>query len=347
MKAKKLKSGLWSVRVFVGRDENGKTKQRTVTGETKTEALRKAALCYAPSDSMTVGEACERFLSVRGPELSPATLRGYKGTFRTYIQGRKLFFMRLSDVNTPMLQAWVSEMPKTMTSKTKKNHLGFITAVVRYFNQDKAFKVKIARQIEEAKHTPTIDEVNTLIAVADDELKKVIMLAVFGMRRGEVCALSSDDIDRERGIVRINKDIVKDDSGEWIVKTTKTRKSARLVIVPQSVIAALPKEGRIVTISPDQVSNRFVRARKKAGLPHFRLHDLRSFFVSVALNQVKASDQTVQDLGGWESNFVIQKHYKRSMSDQLQSEAQAIVDYIATRVDFGVKNTTKQSQNKP
>lgn len=68
MKAKKLKSGLWSVRVFVGRDENGKTKHRTVTGETKTEALRKAALCYAPSDSMTVGEACERFLSVRGPE---------------------------------------------------------------------------------------------------------------------------------------------------------------------------------------------------------------------------------------------------------------------------------------
>lgn len=328
MKAKKLPSGNWRVQVYLGKDENGKNIMKSVTAPTRQEAMMKAA-SYSPAayEGIRLEDACARFIEERGPELSPSTVRGYLGTLRTCIQGNRIANMLISKITTPELQSWVSGIKGS--AKTKKNHLGFVQAVIRYYDPDKTFHVRI-RETEKAElYTPTFDEVNLVLAVCDPETRRAALLGIFGMRRGEICALDASDLDRASCLVRISKAVAKTKSGEWVKKTPKTKSSVRWVEIPQEVMDELPLSGPVVSVSPDVITNRFVRAVRAAGVPHFRFHDLRSFFASVAVTSIGISERTVQDLGGWKTNHVLKSHYERTMTDQKRKDTDALISYFS------------------
>lgn len=332
MDAKQLPSGNWRVQVSLGKDANGKRIRKSVTAKKKADALRlaKALVPLEYDDSMLVMDACSEFLRIRGPELSPSTVRGYMGTYRQKILPHKIAHLKLSSLKTPIVQAWISEMKAS--PKTKRNHLGFLTAVVRFYDEDKRFRVKIADVEQDELYTPTMQEINKVLTLLDEQTQRAALLGVFGLRRGEICALDASDIDREHNLIRISKDVVKDDSGKWIVKAPKTRKSVRWVEIPKSLIDILPKEGPIISISPDMVTNRFARAVKQAGVPHFRLHDLRSFFASISISTLGVAEKSVQDIGGWKTSHVLKKHYERSISDQRRKDTDTIIDYFTSNL---------------
>jgi integrase len=327
MKATKLPSGNYRVRVEVGL-KDGKRQWKSFTGRTKAEALRKAAVMER-SDfaSMTLQEACEQFVESRKAELSPSTIRGYQSTIDAYIKEDRIGKVKLEKISTPILQEWIGRMG--LSAKSKKNHLGLVLTVLRFFEIDKIFRVRIAPEKPVELYTPTIEEVNKVIAVADPELEKAIALACFGLRRGEICALTGEDIDRKSCTVKVTKALAKSTTGEWILKMPKTRKSIRTVPITPAVVSLLPEEGRVVSVSPDVITLRFIDAVKNAGVPHFRFHDLRSFFASISMSSAVGSGaKTVQDIGGWETDRVLKSHYERSISDTKQKDTDAIILYF-------------------
>ena len=317
MKAEKLPSGSWRIRVYLGKDENGKSITKSVTAKTKAEVFRKAAqygVRIANAD-LRVGDACKQYLEIRGLELSPSTLRGYYGTYNRYIDQDRIAVIKLEDLKTPIVQEWVARFPREMSSKSKKNHLGFLLAVVSYFTDgEKTFKVKIRDATPPEMYVPTMDEVNKVLSVADPILKRAILLGLFGMRRGEICALEGRDVDRRRGLIRINKALAKGP-------------------VTAPVIDILPLEGRLVPILPDVVTLRFVKAVKRAGVPHFRFHDLRAFFASICVSSaIGAGELTVQQIGGWKTNNVLKRHYERTISDQRQKDTEKILAFFSDQL---------------
>lgn len=333
MKAEKLPSGSWRIRVYLGKDENGKSITKSVTAKTKAEVFRKAAqygVRIANAD-LRVGDACQQYLEYRGLELSPSTLRGYYGTYNRYIEPDRIAVIKLEDLKTPTVQEWVARFPREMSSKSKKNHLGFLLAVVSYFTDgEKTFKVKIRDATPPDMYVPTMDEVNKVLSVADPILKRAILLGLFGMRRGEICALEGRDVDRRHGLIRINKALAKGPDGTWVTKAPKTRDSVRWVEVPAPVIDILPLEDRLVPILPDVVTLRFVKAVKRAGVPHFRFHDLRAFFASICVSSaIGAGELTVQQIGGWKTNNVLKRHYERTISDQRQKDTEKILAFFS------------------
>ena len=338
MKARKLPSGKWNIRVKVG-TKNGITQYKSITGNTRAEVEALARVQdLEPSDDLTVQEACESFLKARKKELSPSTLRGYQGTFVKYIEQDRIGCVKLEKVSTPMLQEWVSRMD--LSQKSKKNHYGFLLTVLRYYGIEKVFRVRIAPTEPVEMYTPTIAEVNRVIALADDETRIAIALACFGLRRGEICALTSDDLDRMRNTVRISKAVAKAPDGSFVLKMPKTKKSIRVVPITQAVMDLLPKSGPVVSCSPDVITNRFARAVREAGVPHFRFHDLRSFFASIALSSaVGSGSRTVQDLGGWQTDRVLKSHYDRSISDVRKKDEDAIILYFQNHLKMGTNST--------
>lgn len=67
-----------------------------------------------------------------------------------------------------------------------------------------------------------------------------------------------------------------------------------------------------------------------AGVPHFRFHDLRSFFASIALSSaVGVGSRTVQDLGGWQTDRVMKSHYDRSISDVRKKDEENIIAFFS------------------
>lgn len=337
MKAERLPSGSWRVRIIIGHGPDGKPVRKSVTAKKRQDALRLAAEYMRPDfdATMSLKDAASTYIRIRGPELSPATVRGYMSTLRTYIQEDQLGQMKIGKIKTPQLQEWISRMPGK--AKTKKNHLGFVITVIKFFDEKAHFRVRIADELQEELYTPTIDEIKAVLAYCDPETTRAILLGIFGLRRGEICALTSEDFERgERCLVRINKSLAKNDAGEWILKTTKTRGSVRWVEIPKIVMAAMPKDGPVITVSPDQISNRFARALRKANVPHFRFHDLRAFFASIAVSSaIGASEKTVQDIGGWKTNNVLRRHYERSISAQREADTEKILEYFSKHLAAG------------
>lgn len=332
MKAVKLPSGNWNVRVPIG-EVNGQRKWKSITAATKQEALRQAVFyeVVQPSD-LTLQDACDRFLTIRGPELSPATLRVYLGTYENYVKEDVIGGVMIDRITTPMLQAWIGRMPG-ISGKTKKNHLGFVTSVLSFHEVEKVFHVKIAGEPAKELYTPTMAEVNKVMACSDEILRRAIALACFGLRRGEICALTAEDVDRKACTVRITKALAKGPEKGFVLKDPKTRKSIRTVQLTAAVVDLLPTDGQLVPVPPDVITNRFVDAVKAAGVPHFRFHDLRSFFASIALSSaVGAGRRSVQDMGGWQTDRVLGSHYDRAVADQTARDKAAIALYFANNM---------------
>ena len=80
MNARKLPSGSWRARLFLGEDENGKKHYKSFTAATKREAER-LALNYAEEratpDRITFKDALARYIESKSNVLSPSTLRGH------------------------------------------------------------------------------------------------------------------------------------------------------------------------------------------------------------------------------------------------------------------------------
>lgn len=332
MKAVKLPSGNWNVRVPIG-EVDGKRKWKSITAPTKQEALSRAVFyeVVQPSE-LSLKEACQRFLTIRGPELSPATLRVYESTYRLYVDQNIIGGVMIDKLTTSILQSWIGRMPG-ISQKTKKNNLGFITSVLSFHEIDKRFRVKIAGAPPKDLYTPTMAEVNKVVACSDEILKRAIALACFGLRRGEICALTAADVNRKACTVRVNKALTKPQGKGFVLKDPKTRKSIRTVQLTGSVIDLLPEEGYLVPVTPDVITNRFCDAVRKAGVHPFRFHDLRSFFASIALSSaVNAGRRSVQDIGGWQTDRVLGSHYDRVIADQTERDRAAIALYFANNL---------------
>jgi integrase len=98
------------------------------------------------------------------------------------------------------------------------------------------------------------------------------------------------------------------------LKTTKTTESTRDVELPQFVIDALPKKGKLVTIDPARVSDRFIKTLKKLNNRNFRFHDLRHYSASV-MHAIGVPDVYIMERGGWKSDATLKKIYRGKMDD--------------------------------
>ena len=328
MKAERLRSGNYRVKVYLGTVE-GKKRFISVTAPTKEEAEKRANVLRGKDWAiMTVEDACQVFLTMRGTEISPATLRGYEGTMRKYILPDIISGIKLGKLSSPHVQTWLNKMD--VSRKTKQNHLGFLTAALGFVGFEKRLKLRIAEEEPKALYTPTISEVNAVLDILDDETHLAACFACLGLRRSEICALRREDIDGR--FVMITKDVVKKSSGEWVSKLTKTQKSRRAVEIPPELIDLLPDEGRLISCSPDCITNRFARAVKKSGVHPFRFHDLRSFSASSMLSELKVARSTAKSLHGWKTDRMLDQHYDREISDVKARDEEKIIKFISSNI---------------
>ena len=142
-KAKQLPSGAWRVQVYSHSEivvqPDGSTKKmpkyESFTADTEDEANFLAADYRLKRNgnavrrnSMTVLQAMDDYIRIKGGVLSGPTIRGYKGI-------RNNHFVNLRDISilkltTREIQAEISREAAQYTPKTVKNAYGFLTAVL-------------------------------------------------------------------------------------------------------------------------------------------------------------------------------------------------------------------------
>jgi integrase len=133
------------------------------------------------------------------------------------------------------------------------------------------------------------------------------------MRRGEICALTSDDI--HGNTVIVNKALARDEHGKYVIKPPKTFSSNRS-IDPDFVIERLNGiSGKITDYSPQGITKAFSKVLQKSGIPHFRFHDLRHYAVSI-MHAMNVPDKYIMARGGWNSNYTMNNIYNHALKNK-------------------------------
>lgn len=345
-KAKKLPSGSWRCQVYShsepvydksgapALDKNGKQKQKRIyvsftcddpSPKGKRTAEKKAAAWAADKETMTtqkkydktLGEALDDYINLRSAVLSPSTIREYKRSRKQDLQGlmnMRLYSITQEDVQTAINQEALSHSPKSV-----RNMHGLLSAVMATYRPNFSLHTDMPKKIRPKMHIPSDQEVQRLMdLVAGTPLEVPVLLAAFGpMRRGEICALDSDHI--TGNIVHVEYSLALNEHNEWIKKSPKSIAGDRYIEFPDFVIQKISgKTGRIVELSPSQLSDQFAKMIKRSDLPDFRFHDLRHYSASIQ-HTLGVPDAYIMRRGGWGNDSVLKNVYRHAMESEVKA----------------------------
>ena len=306
MKPRKLPSGSWNVRIMC----NGRS--YSFTDPDKRRVMRRAAefaeQCREDIDNPRLADALEKYVEERTESLSPATIRGYNSIVRAIRTQPQIANKRIMSLTDRDIQIIIRNIE---TPKTQRNYVNLIESAT-----GRKFSVKFRNKLPKEVAVPSDLEVLGLINIfARTEMEIPVMLGAYaGLRRGEICALTIQDLDGD--YLHISKDMVLDDYGQWIIKEPKTPASNRTVLLPHHVAERIRKRGHITTLHPNVITKRFISKQEQLGIdPPYTFHSLRHFFASY-LHAQHIPDAYVLRAGGWSTPHVMQKVYRHALDNE-------------------------------
>ena len=330
MAREKKKSYTYKIAYY---DENGKRRGKTFSASTRKEARLKASEWelnhkLEQKPSICVLDALNTYIENKEAVLSPSTVRSYKGIVKTCFESEPIGAIPICSLSQMDIQAWINSFVGKLSPKSIIDRYALLKASICAV--DRSFDLSLITLPQKEKHsgfTPSDTQIKQLIEYTKrqerPDLYRAVLLCSFGLlRRSEVCAITSEDI--HGNSIDINKAMVKDDVGAWVIKKTKTVESTRTIEYPSFVIDELKGiSGRIIPINPDALSRRFERALRFSKLPHFGMHAMRRYGASI-LHALNVPDLYIRQRGGWSTDAVMKSIYINEIDEEKRKQLDKI-----------------------
>lgn len=319
MKPEKLPSGSYRVKKMY------KGKTYSVTFDHKPTAKEiTIALGEKIQDDGSIKGTFEKFakeyISNRAGVISPATTRTYNIKLKQISDTFKK--TNIFDITSETVQKEISLFAQDHAPKTTKTLYGFISSVLASYRPNLKLRVKLPQAIIKTQYEPTNKDVKRILdAVKGTEYSIPFQLGVLGCRRGEICALDISDLTGNE--LRIHRSKVYLD-GKWITKDfPKTDASNRTLYLPDALAEEIRSRGYIYKNYPAALLKAINRTQDKLGIPRFKFHALRSYFASYA-HSIGIPDADIMSIGGWETDNVMKKIYRKSLEKSKQKSMSKI-----------------------
>lgn len=343
------------------------TKKRAQAALTELLAAHQTGTFVAPN-RLTLGEFVEPWLAgLANQGRKPTTLRGYRGSIERHVLP-SLGSVPLQDLRPTDLDALYASLLKSGLSMTSVHH---VHAVVSKMLHDAERKGLVNRNVARLAKAPSLTtarsrgpemtvwtpaELSTFLVSIDGNRNEALfrLMAMSGMRRGEVVGLRWSDVQLDRHRLTVSQAATVVD-GEESLDVPKTRRSRRVIDLDGDTVLLLQRHrsrqrelflrlgvtasasDRVFTneigdpIRPDSVGQAFGRLVKAAGVPAIRLHDLRhthaSHLLMAGINVKVVSER----LGHASVSFTVDT-YAHVMPGQ-QAEAAAAAAALVGRRD--------------
>ena len=332
MKIEKLPSGSYRVRKMVkGQSIALIFPHKPTKNEVTLELTKRLNASVTPTNApkKPFRDCATKYMEIKSNVLSPSTKRGYKSILNNLDDS--FGGLELSDISQSVVQQYINKLALNHSPKTVKNYHSFIMAVMTAFIPETNFRITLPmpkkRDIEK-DYIPTQDDIKAILSISNEEYQIAFLLAAYGLRRSEICALSVEDIRYDS--VKVNKAKVQDENKNWIIKEyNKTFDSNRIVPIDPSLKLKerVSKQGYVFNSHPNKLYRYLKRKQDELGLPHFRLHDFRHY-MATELHQAGYSDKDIQHVGGWASDYTLKRVYEHdriSKDKELQRKAASVI----------------------
>lgn len=268
------KDGKWQGRINLGKDINGKRKQKYFYGDTEKEVKKKLKDYFLSGEKYNASNIAkmtlEEFLVDWLENILTNTLKPKSYAIKEYIIKQQI----VPRIGLLQIHSIVASDIQQMINDMVKEDLSYSTIKKTYDTLNQRFKLAINQ--EQVNKNPTLGVIlpkqknkkNSEIQYFSEEqckqliqearrtyknkniyrLGELIPFLIFtGLRLGEVAALEWGDVDFENKTLRINKNVVEvksKDTGKYILlkqDSTKTDSSTRIIPLSNSAIECLKK----------------------------------------------------------------------------------------------------------
>lgn len=336
-KAKQLPSGSWFCRVRVDGKDIG------ITRPTEKEAVAEAMAVKAgikehasiEGKDKTVLQAIDDYIEARSGVLSPATVRGYEIIKKNRFQ--KIMGRKIGSISPEQWQSAVSELAKKYSAKTVKNSWGLLSSVITA-STGKSISVKLPQVIPNAREFLDADQIPIFLnAVKGRKVEIAALLALSSLRRSEIMALDWNDVDLQKGIIKVTAATVQDADNKMVrKKETKNQTSRRTIPMIQPLRDALEavedKSGPVVKMSLTRMYVHINQVCRESGLPEVGVHGLRHSFASLAYH-LEMPEKITMEIGGWSNLGTMRNIYTHIAQRDREKYSSSFLEFFEDNSD--------------
>ncbi len=261
--------GIWTLRVYVGRDAGGRPVQRsrTVNG-TKREAETALARFVAEQDDVrpartgfqaTVSQLLDEWLKV-GKQRGWTTYTEHR--YSSYVEGRlrpALGKIKISRLGPAELDRFYADLLAEGLSPTTVRHVhGILSSACElavdwgWLTRNPAKRAHPPTRARTDTRSPSAEEVMAIVAAANEidpiRAALITLAAMTGARRGELCALRWNDVDWRRRTLTIARSLTIT-PGTITEGSTKTKKPRTVSLGSNTVWMLREHRNRCETIA--------------------------------------------------------------------------------------------------
>lgn len=271
----------------------------------------------------TLRKCIHDYISNRKSISSPNTIRTYNN-FISVISD-KLLDKDIYDITQSDIQREINLHASTHAPKTTRSLHGFISSIFKVYRPQFVLRTSLPRNDIKSRFRPNTEHIQAILEATEGTPFHIcVQLGILSLRRGEICALTLDDLNGNE--LRVNKTMVYNHG--WMVKETpKTEESNRIIYIPDSLAHEIRDRGFIFDRSPKKLNEYLHKVTDSLGIPRFRFHDLRSYFASYA-STLNIPEADIMKMGGWKSDFVFKRIYRESMIESYNESAIKISNSI-------------------
>lgn len=330
MKIEKLPSGSYRVRKMYKGQKYTLTFEFKPTQKEVLQALaEKMENGTATVEHLTFKAAANKYLEMKRNVLSPSTIGGYNSIIRNLSE--KFCSLLISDITAIDIQKEINDYSVNRAPKTVQNANGFITAVIGTYRPNLNIATTLPQKEKQEIDIPTDEEMKRILQHSKGSKYEIpLLLATFGLRRSEICALTPDDLDGN--ILTINKALVLNDEKKFVIKTTKTTDGTRKIYISDYLANLIRERGEVYSGFPGQILRYLNRTQDALGIPRFKLHALRHYYASMS-HSLGIPDSYIMQAGGWKSDSTLKAVYRHAMKDKTEEMQEFAAQYISELIE--------------
>lgn len=338
---------------------SGTTKRVRVYGATRAEAHTKLTEAKAKNDrgipttdkEWQLGDYLDYWLEdVVKPNRRPTTYESYESNVRNYLKPG-LGAVRLTRLTVPVLQRFLNQQLGDGRSVRKVQMLReTLSTALTQAMYEELLPRNVARLVKlpgrESKDIEpwTPDEVTRFFDVARDHrwYPAFLLVALYGLRRGEVLGLRWEDIDTTASVIRIRQQVVRA-TGVIHIGPLKTRAGRRdlplLTAVADEIANHRAQQMHVSgddlvfttssgsSIEPNKLTKVFYDICVQHGLRKIKLHHLRHTAATI-LKDLGVPARDTQLILGHSNITITQQIYQHDTMDSRRSAIERMGDAV-------------------